>query len=179
MISESAQQGFDLLFTRAARANFVMNPSDSIDVSPLPASRKFEPPESQIVVLTIASYLFRLLTIFHVDASAANTGYFVRDDAERSFFETFGEIGNMCCGAMNRELGRFFPHMGMSTPYVLDRKCLPFIAVLAPAYLSHYRIGINNTVTLHATLCLCAYGDIDFRVDPAVAAEETGALELF
>ncbi len=179
MISEPARQSVDLLFTRAARANLIVSPADAIEVTALPASRKFEPPESQIVVLTIASYLFRLLTIFHVDASKVNEGYFVRDESERSFFETFGEIGNLCCGAMNRELGKFFPHMGMSTPYVLDRKCLPFIASLAPGYLSHYRIEINNTVSLHATLCLCAYGDIDFRVDPAVAEEETGALELF
>ncbi|AVR89427.1 hypothetical protein [Thauera aromatica] len=179
MIGEQARQGVDLLFTRAVRASLVMNPSDTIDIAMLPPSHRFEPPESRIVVFTIASYLFRLLTIFHVDADKANVDYFARGDSGRPFFETFGEVGNMCCGAMNRELGRFFPHMGMSTPSVLDRKCLPFIAALDPAYLAHYRIEINRTASLHATLCLCAYGDLDFRVDPAVAEEESGALELF
>lgn len=179
MISEQAREGVDLLFARAVRANFVLNPSDTIEIELLPPSHRFEPPESRIVVFTVASYLFRLLTIFHVDADEANVGHFARGDSGRPFFEVFGEIGNMCCGAMNRELGRFFPHMGMSTPSVLDRKCLPFIAALNPAYLAHYRIEINHTASLHATLCLCAYGDLDFRVDPAVAEEETGALELF
>ncbi|APR04768.1 hypothetical protein [Thauera chlorobenzoica] len=179
MISEQARQGVDLLFTRAVCANLVMNPSDTIDIATLPPSHRFDPPESRIVVFTIASYLFRLLTIFHVDAGKANVDYFARGGSGRPFFEVFGEIGNMCCGAMNRELGRFFPHMGMSTPSVLDRKCLPFIGTLDPAYLAHYRIEINRTASLHATLCLCAYGDIDFRVDPALAEEESGALELF
>ena len=179
MISEQARKSVDLLFANAARANLAMVPGDSVEILPLPASSPIEPPEESLVVLTIASYRFRLLTIFHVDPKGAVASYFKRSEGEQPFFEVFGEVGNMCCGAMNRELGKHFLHLGMSTPDVLARTCLPFLAELNPGYLSRHRIEINSTVTLHATLCLCAYGDIDFRVDAAATVESTGELELF
>lgn len=179
MISGQARKSVDLLFANAARANLAMAPGDSVEIVPLPASSLIEPPEESLVVLTVASYRFRLLTIFHVDPKGAAASYFNRSEGARPFFEVFGEIGNMCCGAMNRELGRHFLHLGMSTPYVLARTCLPFLAELKPGHLSQHRIEINGTVTMHATLCLCAYGDIDFRVDAGALEESTGELELF
>jgi len=67
----------------------------------------------------------------------------------------------------------------MSTPYALESKCAPFISELKPAYVSHHRIGINADISLHATLCLCAYKPLDFRIDTSCQDEETGELELF
>jgi len=179
VISEQARRSVDLLFANAARANLAMTPGDTIEITALPASHVIEPPEESLVVLTIASYRFRLLTIFHVDPKGAAASYFNRAEGEQPFFEVFGEIGNMCCGAMNRELGRHFLHLGMSTPDVLASKCLPFLAELKPGHLSQHRIEINGTVTMHATLCLCAYSDIDFRVDLGAVEESAGELELF
>ncbi len=179
MISEQTKKSVNQLFFNAARANLVMAPGDSVEIVMLPDSRLIEPPEESLVVLTVASYRFRLLTIFHVDPKGPAAAYFDRSEAERPFCDVFGEIGNMCCGAMNRELGKHFPHLGMSTPYVLASKCLPFLAELKPGYLSQHRVEINGTVMMHATLCLCAWGDIDFRVDAAAAEESCGELELF
>jgi hypothetical protein len=179
MISEQAKQGVNLMFTRAAKISLAVEPSDRVDIEQLRGPQIIETPENRILVLTVASYVFRLLTIFHVNNDKTTGNYFTKRNPERTFEEAFNEIGNLCCGAMNRELGNFFLHTGMSTPYLLDSKCIPFLTELKPTYVSQHRIGINNTVVMHATLCLCAYAPIDFHVDTETVPEETGALEFF
>jgi hypothetical protein len=178
-VSENTRQAVDYLFTTAARANLVMDSADAIEIERLPGSGIVETPEPNIFVLTISSYLFRLLTVFHVDPEGVTANYFSKGDAGKTFQEVFGEIGNLCCGAVNRELGKHFLHTGMSTPNMLGRGCVTDLNELKPDYVSRHRISINDRVAMHATLCLCAYAPIDFRVDTSAAAEETGALELF
>jgi len=179
VISEDAKKGVNHLFTRAARANLTLAPSDTITIEQLPGTAIVDTPQQRILVLTVASYVFRLLTIFHVNNDAATESYFTRSDPERVFGEVFSELGNLCCGAMNRDLGKHFLHTGMSTPYLLESQCLAFLKALKPAYVVQHRIVINDSVVLHATLCLCAYAPIDFRVDSEMAEEATGELELF
>ena len=179
MISEQAKNGVNLIFTRAARANLALTPSDTIAIEQLPGIQTADTAEKRILVLTVASYVFRLLTIFHINNDAATENHFTRSDPERVFGEVFRELGNLCCGAMNRDLGKHFLHTGMSTPYLLESQCLAFLNALKPAYVVQHRIVINDSVVLHATLCLCAYAPIDFRVDTQMAEEATGELELF
>ena len=179
MVSEQAKQGVNYIFTKAVNANLSMNPSDVVDVVQLPNRCLADTPGKNIIVLTISSYLFRLLTIFHVNSDQATENYFGKSQPERDFHEIFGEIGNLCVGAMNRDMGNHFPHLGMSTPYALESPSLPFISELKPAYISQHQIGINNNISLFATLCLSAFAPIDFKVDTTVFEEETGMLEMF
>jgi hypothetical protein len=179
MISEQAKHAVDSIFTKAAKANLTVNPEDSIEISRVTDTRLGDLPGKDIVVLTISSYLFRLLTIFHVTPDKATAGYFNKSDSNREFHEVFNEHGNLCVGAMNRDLGNHFVHLGMSTPYKLQSNSAPFISELKPGYVSHHRIGINADISLHATLCLCAYRPLDFRIDPNQVEEEFGELELF
>ena len=179
MISEHAKLAVDSIFTKAAKANLTVNPEDSIDISRITDTRLGELPGKDIVVLTISSYLFRLITIFHVTPDRATADYFNKSDANRDFHEVFNEHGNLCVGAMNRDLGNHFVHLGMSTPYKLQNNSAPYISELNPGYVSHHRIGINADISLHATLCLCAYRPLDFRIDPHQAEEEFGEIELF
>ena len=179
MISEQAKQGVNHIFTKAVKANLVVEHSDCVEVAQLPDAGFSDLPGKNIVVLTISSYLFRLLIIFHVDADRSTEAHFTKFQPERSFHEVFGEFGNLCVGAMNRDMGNHFLHLGMSTPYVLESRSLPFLNELKPGYIARHQIGINNDVSLHATLCLCAYAPIDFRVDMSAVEEETGTIELF
>lgn len=179
MISEHAKHSVNTIFIKAAKAHLTVNPEDSIEISQLSDTRLGNVPGKDIVVLTISSYLFRLLTIFHVTPDKATAGYFNKSDASREFHEVFNEHGNLCVGAMNRDLGNHFVHLGMSTPYKLESKSAPFISELKPGYVSHHRIGINADISLHATLCLCAYRPLDFRIDPHQVEEEFGEIELF
>jgi hypothetical protein len=178
MISEATRQSINDIFIRAARTNLAMNDGDSVEVGRVADDPFSVAAERNIVVLTISSYLFRLLTVFHVDSAGATAAYFARGECSRPFDEIFGEVGNLCCGAMNRELGGHFAHLGMSTPYMLEAKCAGFLRELRPGYAARHRIDINGAVTLHATLCLCAYAPLDFRAQPP-AAETLGCIELF
>lgn len=177
MVSEQARKGLDQIFARAAQASLALGDSDTVTVEALATVQPVETP--QILVLTVASYVFRLLTVFHFNDDRATRDYFTRAAPGRDFAEVVGEIGNLCCGAMNRELGEHFVHTGMSTPTLLKGACLPFLRELKPAYLAQQRIVINGGLVLHATLCLCAYAPIDFRVDAHAEAVTTGELELF
>jgi hypothetical protein len=179
VISEQAKHAVNYIFTKAAKANLSVTPSDTVEVVQLPDRGIADIPGKNIVVLTISSYLFRLLTIFHINDDRATESYFAKSQPERDFHEVFGEFGNLCVGAMNRDMGKHFLHLGMSTPYVLESPSLPFLSELKPAYLARHQIGINNDVSLHATLCLSAYAPIDFRVDTDVVEEETGMIEMF
>ena len=176
-ISDSAKDGIDQIFIRAARASLARDAADTVAIAPLTPAQAVETP--QMLVLTLASYVFRLLTIFHFNDDGATRDYFTRGAPGRDFGEVVGEIGNLCCGAMNREFGEHFIHTGMSTPTLLSGACLPFLDELKPAHLARHRIVINDALVLHATLCLCAYAPIDFRVDAHAEAPATGELELF
>jgi hypothetical protein len=179
VVSEQAKQGVNYIFTKAVKANLSMSSSDIVEVAQLPDQGFANVSGKNMIVLTISSYLFRLLTIFHVNDDRATEDYFAKSQPERDFHEVFGEFGNLCVGAMNRDMGKHFLHLGMSTPYVLESPSLPFLNELKPAYLARHQIGINNDVSLHATLCLSAYAPIDFRVDTDVVEEETGLIEMF
>lgn len=178
-ISEQARQGIHQIFTKAVGSHLLRNATDQIEISLLPGNRMKDMPEKSMVVLTIASYTFRLLVIFHVSPERAVRDYFMAADDESDFSEAFGEIANMCCGAMNRDFGNYFLHTGMSTPFFLDGKCVSYLSELRPDFISQHTIVINGALTLHATLCLCAYADIDFHVVHGTHAETTGELEMF
>lgn len=179
MISDQARRSIEQIFIKAAKARLVLDSGDFCDVAPLGGDKAGEMPEKNIVVLTISSILFRLLLIFHVDESPTTRAYFVRDAGDKSFAEVFSEIGNLCCGAMNRELLSHFPDLGMSTPTLLSSRCVSFLGELQPGYLARFAITINGAVELHASICLSGYAPLDFAVDLCVAEEETGVLEMF
>jgi hypothetical protein len=178
MISEAAGQSVKDSFERAARIHLAVSAGDSVVVEPLAKEAVIEGAR-KIVVLTISSFVFRLLTFFHVSPDDGSGIYFAKGDETRPFSEVFGEIGNLCVGAMNRDLGSHFPHLGMSTPYMLEGLCAPHIDALSPSYVSRHRITINDTVRLHATLCLCAYAPLDFRIAAAAAESTDGGIEFF
>lgn len=179
MISAQSKVGIDFIFDKSVRKSLILNPADFCDIERLPDDKGAKLREENLFVLTISSFLFRVLTIFHIDDDFATRNYFLNRTADKSFEEIFSEICNLCCGAMNQELLRYFPHLGMSTPYMLSSRCLPFFNELKPGYLSRHAITINGAVRLHATICVCAYAPIDFAVDQTAVADTSGELEFF
>lgn len=183
MVSDSAKKGLETLFVNATSSHLILQANDQIRIERVPEHKREPIEEKQFYILTVANFFFKVLVIFHVNDDEKTTTYFSRPDAELASHEVFPEICNLCCGALNRELGHYFPHLGMSTPYLLERDCLAFMDLLRPAYTSQFEIVINDDVRLHATLAICAYRPLDFRVDAfrlmAKPAEETGLLELF
>jgi hypothetical protein len=179
MISEQARRSLEHIFIKAAATKLVLAPLDVCEVAPLVPGRAEGIREKNLLLLTISAFSFRLLTILQAGENAKTREYYLKGAPGRTFGEVFAEVGNLCCGSMNRQLTRHFPHLGMSVPYFLDSRCIPYLNELKPEYLSSCAITINGSATLHATLCVCAYAPVDFAVDPEAEEETTGELELF
>ncbi|WP_345815617.1 hypothetical protein AAGS40_24605 [Paraburkholderia sp. PREW-6R] len=180
MISDHAKESFDRIFRKAAHARL---PADGADTCEIALTEEAVTPDasrtSQVVVLTISSIVCRLLLILHFDEDDATRQYYLKEGDERPFREAFLEICNLCCGAMNQELLRYFPDLGMSTPYVLNARCLPYLQELEPGLLSSYSVTLNGTARLGATICVCAHAPVDFVADVSAIEETSGELELF
>jgi len=178
MISASALKGIDRIFTKAAKANLVLNDGDSIVIEQMADGKFIELPEERFLVLTISSYRFRLLTMLHYSCNKRTNDYYNKSADLALFDNNFGEIANLCCGAMKRDIGHYFTHLGLSTPYALDNKCLPFLDELKPTHVRQYKIDINTDVGLHATLCVCTYDQIHFEVVEQETTENFGTIEM-
>lgn len=180
MISAHAKDSFERIFRKAAQARLPFDPDDSCEIVSVAQADEGAALGGHVVVLTISSIVFRVLLILHFDEDDSTRRYYLRDEAdERLFQEAFLEICNLCCGAINQELLRYFPDLGMSTPYVLSARCLPHLRELKPALLSSYSVTLGGTARLGATLCVCAYAPVDFVADMSAVEETSGELELF
>ena len=183
MLSQSAKDGFDLLLTQSLK-NSIVPTGIEAQISTLPASVDF--PEKQMVVLTVSSYLFRLMVMFYFSPDAATRGHFARlnnideeEMSEQTFMDAIAESGNLCCGILNRDLGNFFPHIGMSTPNVIDKNCAAYLQKLNSQHIQHFAVDMDGSPRFHVSLCVSAYADIDFNVSAEELGSDTGELELF
>jgi hypothetical protein len=141
---------------------------------------------TQMVMLSIASYGFRIVTALQFDESPATRAHMAglrrqtgQDMGHQEFIDALCESGNMCCGAINRELGAFYDHLGLSTPQILDVRSLPHLEELGAQHLSHFRIDLGDGLQLHANLCAQAYEPMDFDWQMPEQPEATGLLEMF
>ena len=181
-VSDSAKRGLEQLFIRSVSSHLAVSSDDQVVVEPLAAHREAPVVEDEFYVLTIANFFFRVLVIFHFQENESTQSYFSRQEGKLGFADVFPEVCNMCCGALSRELGVYFPHLGMSTPERLGQACLPFLDLLRPAHTARFSLTINQHIALHATLAVVTYRPLDFRLHPqALQAPvlETGVLELF
>lgn len=179
MISERARHGIHQIVSNAMRIRLARESSDLCVIEQQAAAATAALDEKRMAVLTISSIAFRLMLILHLDDKPATLAYFMNDVNDKPYDEVFLEIANLCCGAINRDLLRYFPDLGMSTPYVLSTRCTQFLTELTPQLLTCFSITINDSVQLSATVCVCATAPIDFAFDPTETDDNTGELELF
>ncbi|MFO1386841.1 MAG: hypothetical protein U1F55_11860 [Chitinivorax sp.] len=71
MISEQAKEGVEFIFMKAAKSNLALGEDAVVEIQPVTDMTVTEFPEQTVIVLTISSFLFRLLTIFHIDDTAS------------------------------------------------------------------------------------------------------------
>lgn len=177
MISSNAQDSFDRIFRKAVRTRLARQAEDTCQITTANGGDAIG--GEQALILTISSIAFRLLLVLRFDESDATRTYFTGGGTGRSFDEARLEIGNLCCGALNQELLQVFPDLGMSTPYVVSARCLPYLDVLKPAYTAAYAVTINDAVRVAATVCVCTHATLDFVADVRDEVESSGELELF
>lgn len=189
MISAHARDSFERILHKAARSRLARSSHDPCEIVPRVVRQtgaattptEVDPvnQHANVVVLTISSIDFRMLLVLHFDEDDATTAYFAGEDRDKPFREVFVELGNLCCGAINQELLRYFPDLGMSTPYVLSARCVPHLSLLKPNLLASWDITLDGSVRLAATLCVCAHAPLDFNAEVSDAQDSSGELELF
>jgi hypothetical protein len=180
VISAHAKDSIERIFFKAAKSRLTMDAGDVCEIVPAGAQGARSMPDANLVVLTISGITFRLLLILHFDEKDQRTHrYFIKEESERALLEVFLEICNLCCGAVNQELLHYFPDLGMSTPYVLSARCMPYLEALKPEFLASYAVTINDAISLGSTICMCAHAPIDFVAEVSAVEETSGELELF
>jgi len=184
MISTNACDGFDHLLKQGIKNHLVNQEGDSYEV--LAVDDLASAHESHLVVLTISSYLFRLMVFIHFAADdpsrlhlAKLSKISVEDMTEQVFIDAICERANMFCGALSRDLALSFPHVGMSTPNMVDRRCASHLHLLNPAHVRHFKVDVNNAASFRVTLCVNDYDHLDFLVDKTAAEVDGGELEMF
>lgn len=182
-ITDRARASLDRMMVQGLRHGIAGDAPDAdIATADLPPRNA----ATRMVVLSIASYTFRIITALHFNESPQLKAHIAQlgqrsPDAmtHQDFIDAVCEAGNMCCGAINRELGAFYNGLGLSTPQILDIRSLPHMQRLGAQHLRHFRIDLAADLRLHASLCVRAYERMDFdwhAQEPAVGA---GELELF
>lgn len=145
-----------------------------------------KPKEKKAVVLTIANPQFRLVLAIHVRMDVEGKRHFARLNkveaegwSDQAFEDAVAECGNICCGAMNRELVKHFPHVGMSTPNLIEREALAYLEAQGPGHRRLYQVT-GMGLDFYATLFVAAFAPIDFYAEIEMAtAEASGELEMF
>jgi hypothetical protein len=180
VISAHAKDSIERIFFKAAKSRLTMDAGDACEIVAADAHGAHSMPDANLVILTVSGIAFRLLLILHFDEEDERTRqYFIKKESERPFLEVFLEICNLCCGAVNQELLHYFPDLGMSTPYVLSARCMPYLEALKPEFLASYAVTINGAISLGATICMCAHAPIDFVAEVSAVEDTSGELELF
>lgn len=185
MISERATEGFDYLLKQALKTSLNPSPEDVCEIESTDVDGS-QIKEKEVVVLTISSYLFRIITFFYYTLNDSTKTHFARTSqaqatemSDKDFHDAIGEFGNMFSGALNRHVGKYFPYVGLSTPNILEKSCADYIKSLDVDYIRHFTIAINGVTTFHASLCVCDCADLDFILDETEEEASGGELELF
>jgi hypothetical protein len=185
MITERAKASFDRLLQAGLKSGL---PAADGPVVIEPVAELGKIKDKKIVLLTVSSYLFRLMAVLHFKPDAATRALFSGGASEgapalddQAFLDRVAECGNICCGTLNRDLGKHFPHVGMSTPHIIDTDCMRYVDLLGCGLVKHYRLRLAGDLTMHASLCVTDYGTVDFHVEPRLEEEDvsTGELEMF
>ncbi|MDT6959924.1 MULTISPECIES: hypothetical protein [Cupriavidus] len=175
LISAQARHSLAHVLHRAVRSRLVLDAGDPCTITDAPPATGDA--AGSVVVLTIASMGFRYMLFLRFGDDPATAGYYA---ATGDLRDALLERGNLCCGAINQDLGRHFPDLGMSTPYVLDAACLRHVDSLHPDHRADFDVVIGPAVHVAVTMCLFTRVPVDFHVAPdAEEATTDGELELF
>jgi hypothetical protein len=181
MISASAGESLDRMFVHSLQNTFSTPEGERAAVAQV--AHSLPDAGAQMVVLMIAAHTFRLVMALHFPQAGDALRVLVPGshaaDASQALRDQMSERGNMCCGMVNREIGRFFAHTGMSTPHIIDSRSGPFMTALPHAYASHWRVTVDARLHIDASLCMHNRTPMDFEWHADEQPEVTGELEFF
>lgn len=183
MISNQAKAGFDSLLISSLKTG-LSSSSETFEIQAINELPEIEKHET--VVLTVSSYLFRLMVMIHFNVNDSTVqhigrlnGIEIEEMNHQLFHDSIAEFGNLSCGILNRDLGAYFPHLGMSTPNLIGGKCMDYLQMLGCSHVQHFEANVEGETAFHASLCIKAYEEIDFEITENNESANTGELELF
>lgn len=180
MLSDQTGRNLADAFRRAATATLIRSAGDVCDVKVATKGADSElQTESPLLLITISSFVFRLVAIFQISSNEATRQYYTGSGAAETPEETFTEVVNLCCGALSRELSTQFKHLAMSIPYRLEASSLKFLGELKAGLTTTLDITINDSARMRATLCMFASRPIELAAPAAEVSHAGGALEMF
>ena len=187
MISERAKIGFNSLLSRCLEESLRSSAYPSWSMEPVSDVKEIG--KRQFIMLTVSSYDFRMVVLLHFLRNEASLNYVAETlqlspgALEQSRYDDYlSEVGNTFCGAYKRELGKFFPYLGMSTPNMLAAESLPYVKTWPVEYETHLRAQDEGQAQFFGSLYITSSSDIDFNpqeLSSQVEEVETGALEMF
>lgn len=142
----------------------------------------------EFYVLTMSSQLFRIFIFLHftkndeseklVNSVLNLTSGKLDDD---KFYDYIGEVGNAFLGAIKRDIGKYVPSLGMSTPNRLSFDCLKYMKNLNSTFETHATAAFDDTTLFYSSVYLVADEELNIRIDRNSLDEEvdSGELELF
>ncbi len=183
MISEAARRSFDQMLEQALRPAVAAQSSFNME-----SRTELQPAQdSRLVAITLSSYLFRMMVLIGFSNDEATRSHMARWSrkavdvmTEQEFVDALFEMANMGCGALSRSLTGVFPHIGMSTPNLLDWRCAEYLQILRGSHRQQFAVTVDSAPLFHVYLCVSEYADLDFHVNAVATQEEsTGELEMF
>lgn len=179
VLSERTTRALSDAFRKVADTTLVRNAGDQCEIaSATEAGDAVLRHSPTILMITLSSFLFRLVTVFQMAEDQETRGYFLGGSEAARLEDNFAEQANMLCGALSRELTAQFRHLAMSIPYRLEAQATHFLQDLQPQLQVGFDVTINQLARLRIILCLICSRPIEFTCDPAVS-HSGGALELF
>lgn len=183
MISARATNSFDQMLILGIKASMGEIASADCVVEVLGHPEEIQ--ESHVVLLTVASYVFRLSVLVYFSHDEPTKAHFANmthvDPAkmtEQDFLDAIQECSNMCCGTLNRELVHTFPHVGMSTPNIIERECVSYLQSLPGGHLQHFRVINNIGQNFYFAICVRDFADIDFEWAPVEEIDSSGEIKF-
>jgi hypothetical protein len=187
MISPRAKTGFENLLHRCLEESLRTEAHAAWQLEP-----GAEPDDIKVqrfMMLTVSSYDFRLMVLLHFSCDEASMKY-VADSLKLGaaelpltrYYDFIAEVGNNFCGAFKRELGHYFPHLGMSTPNQLGRESLKHVKSWPIDHEIHIKAHSEEGAEFCGSLYVSSFGELDFDLVQQSKSEEIvemGALELF
>ena len=179
MLSDQTARNLADAFRRAATATLIRSAGDVCDINAAKGTESELRTEAPLLLITISSFVFRLVVIFQISGNEATRQYYSDPGSAVNSEETFTEVVNLCCGALSRELSAQFKHLAMSIPYRLESACLSFLGELKAGLTTTYDISINDAARMRATLCMSSSRPIELAAPASEVSHTGGALEMF
>ena len=194
MMTENTIASINQLFEDSLRATTPTGSEDGCTITFRSDMPLIEENEHCLVVLTLSSYCFRIVTLSNFNKDAATAIHLTKVTrstqtllegqvlAGQALLDAYAEFLNMMCGGVNRSLNIAFPDTGMSTPFILEHSCLQHIATLHPSHVQYMDVVINESVRFTLTVCICLSQEnaLDFRIERSTQENHaSGELELF